>query len=188
MRSISSFPKRDQYTRWHNERPVKDIHELLELLRPGHHDSTDGRYIKIDGHKVEVQIGWFTYGSSGGDRSGFHYYQVEQKTVDELRKNAWVAPRRISRVGYTETQHNKLGLTNKGEGEFKRFLAEQEEKAKALLVPGKHSKFSALFERYDHGRTYGKYGELYFLFRTPMDERVRVFPRLKKVRKLRKAA
>ena len=177
---------RDKYTHYENAEPVKDPYELMDLFSQGRSDSTDGRYLHVSGgNDIELHRGWYTHGDSGGDRSGIDYYCVDQDTAQKLIKEGWVTPKRVPQWGHTETRHNQLVLSDAGKAELRRFHEEQRNAALALLVPGKHSKFSGVFNYRSHGRQYPGLGPLYIDFITPMDEKVRVYPTLKKVEKVK---
>ena len=177
---------RDEYTHYENAEPVKDPYELMDLLSQGRSDSTDGRYLRVrQGEEIEMHRGWYVHGDSGGDRSGIDYYQIDPETSKKLIAERWVTPKRIPHMGYTEERKHELVLSEAGKAELRRFHEEQRKAALALLIPGKHSKFSGVFNYRSHGRQYPGVGPLYFEFVTPMDEKVRVCPETKKVEKVK---
>jgi hypothetical protein len=174
-----------KYTHWSNEKTIEDLFEALELLEPDHRDSSDGRYLSTRMDPPEIHVGWYTHGDSGGDRSGIEYFDIDPKISKELVRKGLVEPCIQKFWGGSTPQCDKLVLSELGKRELRDYLKKQKEVAKSLLVPGEHTKFSGVFNDAGQGRTgYKGYGELYFDFKTPIDERLRVFPATKKVEKL----
>lgn len=176
--------KRDKYTHWSNDCAIDDLHELLSLLEEQWRD-TGKRYVHTGDGEPHVQIEWSHDGDSGGFSSGIRYFEAKRELIDQLLEKGLVTKMQVPRMGYTYTEPHKLVLSNLGELELQRLNDEKKRLARSLLIPGEHSKFSGIFNDAGFDREHYKgYGRLYFDFVTPMNEKVRVYPDTKEVRKL----
>lgn len=176
--------KRDKFTHWRNQKPIADAYELLELLQPRQGGrSSDSRYLRADKNPPELEVDWYREGSSGGDSSGYEYYEVKPEVVEQLVREHWVEPNVVKFWGGSNIERHKLVLSELGKISLKKHIAGQAEEARRLLIPGEHSKISGLFEYrgYDRDGHDGEGGELYFEFETPQKERLQVFLASKRV-------
>ncbi|MBP7770384.1 MAG: hypothetical protein KA066_00540 [Candidatus Pacebacteria bacterium] len=181
--------QRDKFTYWNNEKPIADIYELLELLQPSQSGRySDKRYLRTDRNPAELEVDWYSEADSGGDRSGYDYYEIAPEITEHLVREHWVAPNVKKYWGGSTVEKNKLVLADWGTWALEKYIKEQAEEAKKLLVPGKHSKISGLFDYRTYGRDghRGEGGELYFEFETPQKERFRVHLASKRVINLAK--
>ncbi len=176
---------RDKFSFFENENPITDLHQILDILSPTRGDSIDGRYINIRNEIPEIHIGWYIHGDSGGDRSGIDYYQVDAGVVKKLIAEGWVVPKEVSRWGATDIHHHELVLSAQGKEELRHYYKSEEENARKMVEPGVHTKFSGVLYLRDKGRGYRSREELFFVFDTPMNERVRVYPLVKRVEKVK---
>lgn len=185
--NMTNLRRRDDRTYWWNDGPITDIHEALDLLQKQWGDSGK-RFISTEDKKglgFEINLEWYREGSSGGDSSGVDHFDIKPEVVEELVKQGFVEKMRIPEMGYTYTEPYKLVMSQKGQIELERLHEEARRIAHGLLIPGKHSKFSGLFHDAGYGRSgYRGCGRLYYKFRTPQGEKVRVYSDTKEVEKL----
>lgn len=176
--------KRTEHTFWSNQKPVADAYELLALLQPRQSGRySDKRCLHTDRKATELEVDWYHEADSGGDRSGYDYYELKPGIVEQLVREHWVEPNVKKHWGGSTVEKNKLVLSEFGQASLRKYIKEQAEEAKKLLIPGKHSKISGLFDYRTHGREghQGEGGELYFEFETPQKERLRVYLASKRV-------
>ncbi|HVZ75974.1 MAG TPA: hypothetical protein VG934_01725 [Candidatus Paceibacterota bacterium] len=167
--------KRAQGDYWMNEAPITDSLEALHVLREEWND-TGYRYISLREEKPEIHLGWFNEGDSGGATSGVDYLEIDPAIAKKLRDEQWVEPRRIPHWGYTEVRQDQLVLSQWGKREMERLLEEAMTSVRAQLKPGTHSEKSDVFKDAGYGRDHGRWGgRLYFDFRTPVGEKVRMY-------------
>ena len=85
--------RRNEYTRWSNKKPVVDIYELLALLKPRQSGRySDKRYLRNGRKPPELEVNWYSEGDSGGDRSGYDYYEVKPEVAEYLVREHLVEP------------------------------------------------------------------------------------------------
>jgi len=176
--------QRDKFTYWNNQKPVADIYELLELLQPiqsGRY--SDKRYLRTDRDPAELEVDWYSEADSGGDRSGYDYYEVKLEVVEQLVREHWVEPNVKKYWGGSTVETNKLVLSELGKQSLRDYIQGQADEAMKFLMSGKYSKISDKFYCRDHGRDghRAEGGELYFEFETPKKKRFRVFLASKRV-------
>lgn len=183
QRLSSKERERDKYTSWRNDAPITDIHEALDILWLEPHSQRE-RHIQIANHladpaKPELHADWYTEGDSGGDMSGWHYFQIDPALVKKLRDEEYLEPRKILFMGGFYLEHEKLVLSEKGKAERKRLQEEKKQAAIKLMRPGI---YETLPPPYDENRVFGEReyhgygGRLYFTFRMLNGDEVRVFP------------
>ena len=159
-----------------NEKPVKDVHEALYLLRAQQGDKGP-RYIFSKGDEFEIHHDWFHDGGSGSVSSGIHYLEIQRDVVGELLQKKFVQNMKILRWGSTHVDLLKFVLSELGKLELARLDEEQKTVAHSILKPGIHSQWSSIFNYIGKGREHERWGgRLYFDFKTPIDEKVRMFP------------
>jgi len=179
--------RRNKYTHWWNEEPIADAYEALHLLKPQWGDpfGEKTRYLAMDKSPVELHIQWFADGDSGGASSGIYYLDIAPAVVEQLQKEYWVRPHMEVGWGYSRPNPYKLVISDHAKLLFNEYIESKKKEARKLLVAGKHSKFSGVFNDAGYDREYNRRGgRLYFDFKTPMGEKVRVYPDIKKVKKL----
>lgn len=175
------YPPRPRGGFWNNAKPITDIHQALDMLRPGDSDSTDGRYLDMTEDPPELQVGWFHDGDSGGASSGLYYYQIDPAVTKALQEEKLVEPKRVPCWGSTETRFNELVLSKLGEQKLNEYVEKLRDIARGLVIPGKHTKFSGVLNACGYGPCGRFYSEFYFDFVTPMNEHLRVYPASKRV-------
>ncbi len=181
---------RGDNTLWRNSKPVADVYELLALLenrQSGRY--CDTRYLRPanSGFRPtkcpEVEVDWYHEGSSGGDTGGHDYFEVAPQVAEQAVRERWVEPNVKKYWGGSTVEKDKLVLSELGKVTLNKYIREQMEEAKKLVVPMKHTKYSGLLEPRGYGQEGhdGEGGELYFDFETPMQEKLRVYPKSKRV-------
>lgn len=177
---MSRYPKRDEHTHWNNEEPITDVHEALEILsEQSPTDSDEFRLHPTRGklYAWEIVVPWYTEGDSGGDQSGYHYYQIDETLAETLVKEGLVEKRREPRMGYTHTHNDQLVISQAGRDALDAYLTQMRAKAESLLRPGVHTDLTGKPDYAGHDRDGYHCGKLYFEFRLPdTDRRCRVYP------------
>jgi hypothetical protein len=171
MTNYPQHPKRGEHSYWENDEPYTDVHIVLELLNkqsptyePNHLDRCTG-----EEYDWEIIVPWFTYGSSGGDRSGHNYHQIDTALAKELVDNGWVEPRKILHMGYTETRENEFVISPAGKKKLEAYLSEMKARAESLLVPGVHTDLTGSIRYRGHRRDDWGWGPIYLIFDLPED-------------------
>ncbi len=175
---MTMFPKRDAYSSWRNPEPFTDIHMALELLA-GDSTTTEPVYLqRCQGEDYEWQIvlPWYTHGSSGGDQSGYDYFQIDPVLAKQLVDERLVAIRRILHLGYTEERKDQFVIDRLGKRKVEDFKREMLAKAESMLTPGVHTNLTAEPERRGSSRDQWRYGALHFDFKMPLGGICRVYP------------
>lgn len=176
--------RRSEYTYWENQHPVADPYELLSLLRSRQSGRySDERHLHPHLTPPELHLKWHREGSSGGDTSGYDYYEVATEVATHVVRERWVEPHVHKFWGGSTVEKDKLVLSRFGLESLRKHIDTQEKEAKKLIVPGEHTKFSSVFNYREHGwhSQDGEATELCFEFTTPMDERIRVHLSSKRV-------
>ena len=176
---------RDQYTEWANEQPLTDIYQILAMLEPRQQGRYSDRRWIYSRNVPELQIRWCREADSGGDSGSTEYLEIDPEAFERLVEEGLVAPNMLRYGGGVRLEGHKLVPTDAGRSRLRVYLAAQREAARKLVVPGEHTKFSATL--FPQGQGYeGFHGEgpLYFEFVTPMNERLRVYPRTNKVERI----
>lgn len=176
----------------HTEKPVTDLHELLDLL-PEYWRDSGKRYVYMrqaelyEPNVPEVWKEWNREGSSGQDSWGVDRFQVDRALVQKALDDGLLQTMEVPYWGGSHKERDKLVVTRRGEELRKRLYEEKKAAAHTLLVPGEHSAWSSIFEfRKSEREKHYPLGELYFEFVTPMKERVRVWIDQKRIEKLEK--
>jgi hypothetical protein len=158
---------------------MTDLHEALEFLSstsPVAGDEFHLHRFPFTDCEWELVAPWFTSGSSGGDRSGYHYYQIDPVLATELVKEGFVEKRRVRGWGYTRVVEDELVITEAGRQKLEAYLKEMRAKAESLLKPGVHTDLTGEVDHAGHNRDGYHCGKLYFEFRIPNQGRCRVYP------------
>ena len=175
--------KRDKFTNWSNQEPIADVYEALEMLKSRQQGRYNDTRFLMREPQDEIMVDWYHEADSGGDRSGYDYYEIDPTIVEQLVKERWVTSNVVKFWGGSRTENHKMVISTAGKYELQKYLETTQEDAKKLVVPGKHTKFSGILNSRGYGRDghQGCGGELYFDFETPMQERLRVFLTSKRV-------
>lgn len=174
------FPKRGEYDHWYNDEPFTDIHEVLQLL------NTRSPLINEEFHlhpcpeydwKWEIVEPWFTSGDSGGDRSGYHYYQIAPELAERLVAECLVTPRKQKEWGYTREILDELVISAAGKTMVETFEAEMRARAESMLTPGVHTDLTGDPVYRGFRREGYRHGRLYYKFQLPeSNDCCRVYP------------
>lgn len=172
---MTQFPKRTEHTNYSNKVPIADMHEALELLMMDG-SSTDPYHLTNRKGIWEIVLPWYHEGSSGGDSSGFDYFQIDQELAKRLVDERKVEPRRKMRWGATDILQNELVPTRAAVRDEEVYRREMQAHAKSLLVVGLHTDLSGEAVSNGWGREEWRYGRMYFDFKMPNDNICRVYP------------
>jgi hypothetical protein len=177
---MSRFPKRDEYTRWLNAKPIGDLNEALSLLR-AQSSSNESHYLsrRANGQEKmrwEIVIPWYAEGDSGGDRSGYDYVQIDQQLAEKLLSEKHVEGLEVKYWGGSFRERDKFTITKTAAESNREFETALLEKAAALLTPGVHTDLAGEARRIGFGREHWRHGRFYVDFRTPSGDRYRVYP------------
>lgn len=191
MRYISRKPsaerRRGEHSTWYNDEPITDLHEALDLLWL-ERNSVRERYLQIhnslaDPSKPEIHADWYTEGDSGGDMSGWYYFQIDPELAKQLQKEELVEPRKVLYMGGFYLEHEKLVLSGKGKEKRERLNREKKEAAIKLMRPGVYEKLQPLYDERrvfperEHFLSFGSgYGRLAFTFYMLNGDEVYIFP------------
>lgn len=173
------FPRRNDHSRWNNPEPFADAHQVLELLLK---DSATGEPSYVHNCKGkeefdwEIIESWYSQGSSGGDRSGYHYYQIDPELAERMKGEGLVEPQKILYPGYTVTEEKQLVISPKGIEQLREYRSAMREKAESLLVPGIHTDLTGEIKYRGYSRDTFGYGALYYEFEMPTGGRCSVYP------------
>jgi hypothetical protein len=178
--------KRDGATHWWNDRPITDEHEALYVLVKEWR-GPDPVYLSTKREKPEICQELHRQGEGGRESSYYiEYLEIDEELAKKLIKEQWVTPMRILHMGYTETVREKLVLSPHGLDHLKRLTQQKCALAKTLPVPGEHTQFSSILEETGCGCENGRRGGRFYVdLKTPMDERLRVYPDSKQITKLK---
>lgn len=173
---------RDQYTPWFNDRPINNVHEALDFLKQQSYVSGEAFHLHHNREGWwELVEPWYSEGDSGGDQSGWNYYQIEEAVALQLVSAGLVAPREVPRMGYTQTIEDELVITQKGQEELAAFGARMVTIAKSMLRPGIHTDLTGEVRQRGSGRRHRSYGPYYVRILGANDEFYRVYPELGKI-------
>lgn len=177
--------KRDEKTHWLNDQPITDEHEALFVLQREWQGPFPIYLSMVNPDRPEVCLEMHRPGDGGRTSSCYiEYLEIDSDLARRLIAQLWVVPMRIPHSGYTETVQDKFVLSRPGGDRLQALTQEKLQFAKTLPVPGEHTKFSSLFEEVRYGREHGRRGGRFFVdYKTPMDERLRVFPDSKEIQK-----
>lgn len=178
------FPKRGEYDHWYNDEPMTDVHEALEFLAsksPLLNEEFHLHPCSRSEWKWELVAPWYTSGDSGGDRSGYHYYQIAQELAERLVAENLVTPRRVPQWGYTETRESELVISSTGRRVIEEFEKTMRTKAESLLRPGVHTDLTGKPVYRGFRRDGYRHGRLYYKFELPGGGCCQVYPEEGKV-------
>ncbi len=190
-RKSSAGRKRDKYTSWYNDEPIADLHEALDMLWL-ERNSVRERYLQIgdsvvDPSKPEIHADWYTEGDSGGDMSGWYYFQIDPELAKRLQKEELVEPHKVLYMGGFSLEHEKLVLSAKGKERREQLHKEKKAAAIKLMRPGIYEELLPLYDEHrvfperEHFMSFGSgYGRLYVTFYMHNGQEVYVFPDTRK--------
>ena len=95
--------------------------------------------------------------------------------IDDLKEKGFIKNMEIPSWGHTYKEPDKFVITYHGEQELERLNEHAKTSVRTRLEPGVHSKWSGVFNDAGFGRDGFGSGRLYFDFKTPVGERVRVY-------------
>lgn len=178
------FPKRGHGSFWMNQEPLVDLHETLDLLRY-ESETYEPNYLS---HNVklgvwEIVAPWYSHGDSGGDQSGYLYYQVDTKLAEQLTRDALVSGRRIEYHGGSYVNEEELVPTTAGHRRADTYWQESKTRALSLLQPGIHTDLTGEPHGRGWGREHRTYGRAYFDFEAPLGK-FRIFPETNEIKEL----
>jgi hypothetical protein len=168
-------------TYWWNDTPIMDVHLALEILlkesavigRPTYlHDC---QYEKVS-HKWEIVEYWYREGSSGGDRGGWNYFQIDARIAEQLVAEKLVIPKEegahpcIIKIPY------QLLVSDKGRRVYNEYRESMKRKALGMLRPGVHTDLTGETRSRGMDREPWRCGELFFAFDMPLGGQCHVFP------------
>jgi hypothetical protein len=167
---------------WYNEGPILDLNEALELLQR-ESSTTEPHHMarRFRATEWEIVIPWYSEGDSGGDQSGYYYFQIDQTLAKRLVREKLVEPRRVNYMGGHYFNDDELVISTEARRSVQAFLAEMQTKACALLIPGVHTDLTGEIRPGLQGREQWRTGKLYYDFTTPNNERCRVYPETNEV-------
>lgn len=176
---MSNLPKRDAYSRWKNPELFTDIHTVLQLLNsksptrtPTHlHECHKG-----SDFEWEIIVPWYTQGDSGGDQSGYDYFQIEKSLAERLVTEGLVHPRTQVGRGYTTSIKDELVISTLGKEMIEGFQKDMRAKAESMLTPGVHTDLTGKPMYLGSSREHWRYGPLYYEFEMPSGGSCRVYP------------
>lgn len=175
--------RRDQFTNWHNRKPIADMHELLDMLKPQKKGSyRDRRYLHASGQSSEVEVAWYYEQYCGEDGRGYRYYEVDPGISERAVRERMVELDTINWGGKGFKSH-KLTLCDAGRVLLDAYIREQAEEAKNLLLYGGYGTVGDMFEYRAHSRDgdEGEGGELYIEMEAPKGACMRVYTASKRV-------
>lgn len=178
------YPERDKYSHWSNQEPITDVHEVLHFLAEQSRIANEEFHLhRTSGEEWEWELvaPWYTHGSSGGDRSGWDYYQIDPALAEQLVQDGLVTPHRIPRMGYMETRENELVLSSEGRMKVIAFDKEMRIVGEGLLTPGIHTDLTGTPDYRGYRREEFRHGKLYYQFEMPTGGICRVYPEEGKV-------
>jgi hypothetical protein len=172
--------KRTEHTRWQNDSPITDMFEAIEILQ------TTGTTLrethlqarpKEAGDGYEICVPWARDGSSGGDTSGTHYFQVDSALVEKMKEERLLTPYIEKYWGGSRVIEDQLVLTTHANMEHETFWKDMKKKAESMLKPGVHTDLTGKPKRLGSGRDGFQCGKLYFDYELPGERgKVRVYP------------
>jgi hypothetical protein len=166
------------HSHWYTEEVFTDINAVLQLLRAESPTYEPNHIERNRGGDCEWQIvvPWYTQGDSGGDRSGYHYFQIDPDLVKQLIADGLVQKRTDPRIGYTYTYDNEFVVSQAGRDQSRRFESEMQAKAERMLKPGVHTDLTGKPERRGSGRDHWRFGKYYLIFELPGGNYCKVYP------------
>lgn len=178
---MSRYPERDKYTRWRNELPIVDLNEALYLLAMDMRLSVEVPYLtrrqqEAVGEIFELVVPWYTHGDSGGDQSGYYYFQIDQDLARKLVMDGLVQPTVVKYWGGSHEETNKLVISPSAHERHREFETEMLAKAETLLKPGLHTDLTGRPCRRYYGLEHQYYGRFYVEFEMPNGKQCRVYP------------
>jgi hypothetical protein len=178
--------RRTENTFWSNDTPIIDLHEGLDAIG-GQKTYLYTGHDLVDKTRPEIRQDFSEDNGSGGHRNpGITYLEIDPELVKRLIAEALVTPIRTPNLGFTKTVKDRLVLSLAG---WERRVSLHEEKkllAQNILGTEGHQVSNGVVN-FRHGRKHrGRWGEIYFDFKTPSGEKVRVFPDNGKVEEIEK--
>ncbi len=164
---------------YYNETPITDVYEALDVLC---FESSSRRSIHLfksidkDNPDYHLVVPWYREGCSGGDTSGEDYYQIDPTLAQKMIDEGLVTPLKIVSWGRTDTDRERFVVCYDGEEKSKAYDRDMIKKAESMLKPGIHTDLTAKPYRTEYGREGFRHGRFYVEFKTPHNERCRVYP------------
>lgn len=188
--------------------PVNDLLLAIYLLAGGWNDSTR-RFLATHEFTKELPFAEILIEHWGGgygkcEYTGTDRIQVTAEVVKQLLQDRWVFkanerqkdPFLYAHEAYKLSEGSRNDWNDRG---YEKFMRERRERAKAHFIAGTHSKFSSVLfdqgydwkwetERDEDGKEDWRQRRyrLYFDFKTPMDEHIRIWDDTGEVEKLKK--
>jgi len=176
---MSSRPRRNEYTHWNNEQPITDLHEALHLLGMSS-SSSDPHHLarrhELLGEIWELVASWYREGDSGGDSSGFDYFQIDQNLARELVNERLVQSHVVKYRGGSYEERDKFVISAVARERLHKLDTTLLVQAETLLRPGVHTDLTGKPNRTASGRDRWRYGRFFVDYVIPNGECCRVYP------------
>ncbi len=177
--------RRTENTYWSNDTPITDLHEALDAIGGYRTYLYIGQDL-ADKARPEIRQDLSANYAASKENPKFTYLEIDPELARRLIAEKFVTPMRVSILGLIKTLNDMLVLSSAGWERRQGLREEKELLAQSMLKTEEYGAPSNVVN-FRHGRRHkGHWGEIFFDFKTPSGEKVRVFPDNGKIEKLEK--